>query len=283
MPDVRCSIASHHCCHLTCCLPFSIDHEPLNHPMLKHIDFQVPSFGEFVAGPQTLLSYANEVLADGPVAYFRLGEASGSVAANEVGMTHGSFIGGVSLNQSGALMFDSDAAVALDGSNARIDTNLDDALDILGDITIEAWIRADDLNSTYHIASKNDAGGPTAKCPWQFALVTGGTLRWFAADNAGGFNEARDSTQSISVLAWHHVALVVDSQQVTFYIDGQQDGGGWQSFSGSPAASAVTGKIGCRGDATTQFFPGRIDEFAVFDHALSAARLAAHYRAGVAR
>src|SRR5207249_1472520 len=48
-------------------------------------------------------AYRREVLADSPRAYYRLGETTGTVAADEVGPNPGTYVNGVALGQSGAL------------------------------------------------------------------------------------------------------------------------------------------------------------------------------------
>src|SRR4030095_2674763 len=48
-------------------------------------------------------SYPERVALDGAVAYWRLGETSGTTANDSIGTAHGTISGGVTLNQAGAL------------------------------------------------------------------------------------------------------------------------------------------------------------------------------------
>ncbi|HEY5763402.1 MAG TPA: DUF4347 domain-containing protein, partial [Rhodocyclaceae bacterium] len=105
-------------------------------------------------------SYSDEVLADSPINYFRLGEASaplvdiGSSPATDIQL-----LGGVLLGQPGAIAGDSDTAVVFDG--------VDDAI-VIGETsgyatgpangTIQFWFRTDSLTSTQGLFSRDATG-----------------------------------------------------------------------------------------------------------------------------
>ena len=65
--------------------------------------------------------YSGTILASGPLAYYRLDDASGTVATDSSGNgLNATYVGGVQLGQAGALPFDSDTAVTLDGSTGYV-------------------------------------------------------------------------------------------------------------------------------------------------------------------
>ena len=65
--------------------------------------------------------YSGAVSASGPLAYYRLGDASGTAAADTSGNgLNATYVGGVQLGQVGALPFDPDTAVTLDGSTGYV-------------------------------------------------------------------------------------------------------------------------------------------------------------------
>jgi hypothetical protein len=86
-----------------------------------------------------------------------------------------------------------------------------------------------------------------------------------------------DSLDSVSLNAWHHVTLVRSGGQVTFFIDGVQDSGGWRALTVAPMASATTAKIGARGDTTQNYFDGFMDEVRISSVSRSADWLAAEH------
>src|SRR4051812_26278276 len=76
----------------------------------------------------------------GIVGYWRLGELSGTTAVDQTGTPDGTYAGGYTLAQTGALVNDSDKAVLFDGVDGRVSlpgtpiTGVDNW-------SLEAWIK----------------------------------------------------------------------------------------------------------------------------------------------
>jgi|GEM_PF-3029083 len=66
---------------------------------------------------------------------------------------------------------------------------------------------------------------------------------------------------------WHHVAVVKNNADITFYVDGVADGTGTSSRLTSPSVSTIGG--GYINNMYQSFFPGQIDELSVWDIVLS--------------
>jgi hypothetical protein len=121
--------------------------------------------------------YETAVLADGPVAYYRLGETSGSTAVNSstngaaldgtytnfgAASTPSSTIGDVGprpgdatgSNQIYGMELDNIGARSAANSNAQIDVPDNALLDITGALTLEAWVRRNDTQ----VANANNEG-----------------------------------------------------------------------------------------------------------------------------
>jgi hypothetical protein len=107
--------------------------------------------------------------------------------------------------------------------------------DTTSDGTIEAWIYLDqtpDSGATFHVGSTIVAIGDT-----YFAFLVTSTLKLRVYWWSGSTNYI-DSTGSVSLQVWHHVAMVKDGNAITFYIDGVVAGTGnittisWASPSG---------------------------------------------------
>ena len=204
--------------------------------------------------------------ADGPVAYWKFDESSGTSAADSSGNGYtGTLVNGPAWT-SGRV----DGALNFDGTNDHVVT-VDDPLDITGSLTIAAWVYHTNNSLVHHIASKNQN---KVAAPWQLAILTTNKLRSYTRGNS--VDQMIDSNDVVSLNAWHHVVLVRDAttSKVTFYIDGVQDSGGWKAYTPAQvAASAVTAKIGSRGDGASNFFPGKIDDLRIYDRALSTAEI----------
>ena len=164
-----------------------------------------------------------------------------------------------------------------DGVGDYIDTGADDPLDITGPLTMSAWVYRRSTVNTHHIGSKNT--GPLT--PWQFAMVSStNVLRHFVASGPGGQGvgwESLDSNDPVALDEWHHVAVVRTLTDVTFYIDGVQDSGGWQAMTIFPTANATTAKLGAHADVTVSFFDGFMDEIRISCEARSADWLRTSY------
>lgn len=222
------------------------------------------------------VAYANAVLADSPVAYWRLGESSGTSAADASGNANtGTYAGGVTLAQAGALAAEpdgtSDTAASFDGASGMVSAS-DAALPSgNGDRTLEAWVYP------------TGAGGGAA------AIVEYGTT--FGTDFMAYMNGSRKvvisdtsgtgditSTATLALNTWAHLALVKSGNGETLYVNGVLDA------TGSKARNTVLGSFNIGGrSGQSWWFPGRIDEVAVYATALSAARVAVHYGAGTGR
>ena len=95
--------------------------------------------------------------------------------------------------------------------------------DTTSDGTIEAWIHLDqtpDSGAVAHVGSTIVAIGDT-----YFAFLVTSTLKlrfyWYP-----GSPNVIDSTGSVSLHVWHHVAMVKDGDAIAFYIDGVVAGTG---------------------------------------------------------
>jgi hypothetical protein len=80
---------------------------------------------------------------------------------------------------------------------------------------------------------------------------------------------------------WHHVATIASGTDIRNYFDGALVGSGGSATS-NYGTSTFNVHIGGGGvfDATGNFFIGQIDEVAIFNKAISAERIAAHFKAG---
>ena len=61
------------------------------------------------------MAYADVVNSLNPVAYWRLGESSGTVAVDETGNYNGTYVGSPTLGVDGLLLGDTNTAVSFDG------------------------------------------------------------------------------------------------------------------------------------------------------------------------
>ena len=232
---------------------------------------------EYQTTPNPAFQYQNTVRQDSPASYWRLGETSGTTAADVTGGVTGTYTNGPTLGVS-SLVGDTDTAVSFDGTNDEV--LLGDTYDFpnRASYTIECWVNPSAATATWRrIVAKH---GNSSN--WDVELTPTGSPPanrvHFERYDGGGAHDAVDSTTALQPGTWYHVAVTYDGANLRLYVNGTLEGG--------PVASTrneadITDQlaIGGEGDATN-FVGGFIDEVAVYASALSATRIQAHYNAG---
>jgi hypothetical protein len=209
--------------------------------------------------------YADEVLADNPVSYWRLGEAAGTTADDELGVNAGTYVGTITLGATGALTGDSNTAVDFDPSDSVITVADSASLDVGDVFTLEAWVNRDGVVGS--------AGGIISKQFNGYAIEDIGSGTWrFSHDGVGTLTTA---TSDIPSTGWHHLVATKNGATINVYLDGVDVTGA--TTDSTIVDNASTLWIGRSGQGR---WYGKIDEVAIYDTALSGARVAAHYAAG---
>jgi Concanavalin A-like lectin/glucanases superfamily len=224
-------------------------------------------------------TYADEVLADSPLAYWRLGESSGTTAVDEMATYSASYVASPTLGVTGAVS--GDTAVTLNGSTQYMDAG--DVLDMgTSDWTIECWVKT--TANDWSAVAKSIA----ADIYGRYAIFyTGGVLYGLMFWATGTGVEFGWTSNTPKDGAWHHIALTFDRDgNATLYFDGSS-----VASTSIAAGSAVNMQstdplyLGAYGNATATgplsgfVLNGSIDEVAIYNTALSSGRIAAHYAA----
>jgi hypothetical protein len=222
--------------------------------------------------------YSAAVLADAPLAYWRMAISSGLTIPDATGHGHALFLqgGGFTLGVPGAIADGGgDDAIRFDGINGSAAADDSRPFDFPNDapFTIECWARYEAL----------DGGG--GSFPTLFSSVSG------AASSANGytlyiskigssvqFNYGNAQTvtgPAIVDSAWRHYAASFDGTVSRLFVDGQMvskptDAG----ITTRTSVFTVAGRSG-----GSEYFPGSIDEVAVYDKALTLAQIIAHIEA----
>ena len=221
-------------------------------------------------------------MTDSPRAYWRLGETSGTVAADETGNAPGQYRSGVTLGALGALAADANKAVKFDGNNDLIGMS-DPASGILdigtNDAAIEAWVKGGAENDRAIISKRVNLSTQ----PYWEIVVT---------DDQGHKGHARVTVYNGTVTrtaygpairvdkeGWHHVVALLDRDSgITVYVDGIA-----QTTAGAFTASLANSGELLLGKSSNLFGPyykGDLDEVALYGSLLTPARVQAHYTKG---
>jgi hypothetical protein len=225
------------------------------------------------------MSYSSVVLADSPIRYYRLDESSGTVA-HDLGSQaqNGTLHGGITLSQTGLLTGDSDTAMLLNGSTGYISLPTTGLPTGASAWSMECWIKFSSVPGAgnYPIACNlgNNTSGHDASL-------------YFDGDTQNltlGFTGLTNISSSLTVTAGHiyYLAGTYDGTTGTFYC---YDATAGTSTTNSHAealsltyGSAYIGQVD--GLPSWGWFPGVIDETAIYSGTLSSGRVAAHYTAG---
>lgn len=217
------------------------------------------------------MSYSAEVLADSPIAYWRLGEPSGTAAVDDAGSTDGEYINTPTLAVAGAIS-DGDTAVHLTAANSEyvLVAGLTTAPSPL---SIELWLNPEGSS----LSDAGLAGWRDSATLKAFLYCNFDTLEFIIA-SSGGAGISVSGLSELSDSDWHHIVGTFDGTDARLYLDGVLVAG--------PTAKTFVGgtfdafRIGQYGPGTIGTYPtASLDEVAVYDTALSAARVAAHYAA----
>jgi hypothetical protein len=240
-------------------------------------------------------AYSQSVLADGPVAYYRLDESGGPTMCDmSTSKNDGTYsASGITYGVPGALSGDPDSAVAADGTPGVIGiSNAYSAIAGNSSFTLEGWFRSTGTiqdQVLVALASPEDAarGAIVGLTTWSNHNCGSGSgypstigLDEYSASNC--WNTATDAVNLYDG-SWHYLAVTYDAStyEVTGYVDGRSLGAQPADATLDLAAENYI-RVGTWVDtAVNQPLIGNADEIAAYPTALSTAQIAAHYATAV--
>jgi hypothetical protein len=227
------------------------------------------------------VSYDSEVLADSPVVYYKHAEASGTTMTDSSGNArHGTYGASAGL---GSTRLGLDTTAIDTGAGGIGYRTADGALDFGGDVTIEAIVLIDTMGDYGTIFEKwpgDNTGG------YSLHLKSDGGLRFTVRGSGGAIEYQTDPGDLVTGVIYH---LAVTFNDTTNYVALYANGALLAEHFGAAAvltADTATGlfaTIGGRDNnnsgTVTLRFDGVIARTAIYNAALSAARIAAHHSA----
>ena len=228
-------------------------------------------------------NYRDLILADNPIAYWRLGERTGSLAYDESAMHRDAiYVGNPALGMPGAIIEDANTAVGFNGHNQYVAWT--PTARVSGTFTVEAWVKEKKL---YEVQTFFNTSSTTADYSFnlKFELFTlnfvqkqihfdiGDGSRWLANSRVPFDFKAR---------AWYYVAAVVTPTGATYYVDGVEIGSA--SYAGTPLLCDFAHKVEIGANTASGWIVNEvqsvIDEVAIYDYALTAEQMAVHHLTG---
>ncbi|MCG8591361.1 MAG: LamG domain-containing protein [Proteobacteria bacterium] len=237
--------------------------------------------------------YAETILEQAPLEYWRLNDRSRSRARGEVMPPEGDIevAGGISPNQAGSPGLRPDAGFAgLDETNTwfAFEGGSSALVSVLPELTaasgsVSFWVQNDGggIEILYYGSSGGGGDGFGGQEELHVNWTDGGNLEFFIEDNLGGGDVRFATSGSYADGEWHHVAATWDATGTALYVDGGALAGGETATGGgSNADYAFTGRhrFG-KPAASTREFSGLADELAIWERVLTPEEVAAQFAA----
>lgn len=210
-------------------------------------------------------TYGDLVMTMLPVAYWRLGEASGTVAVDQMGAYHGTYVNAPTLGAAGALTGDTDTAATFTAAGShRMTSGVG-----IGQTgwTLAGWV---------------SAGANSGKPLFGRWAVNNGAMVYANGAVAGTGVSVYNGAVSVASVggvltgAAHFIVGTWDGVRVRLYVDGVENNSAASvAAPGTGGVHFVSYSTGVAAYATATY-----DEHAIWDRALTAAEIAALYAAG---
>jgi hypothetical protein len=215
--------------------------------------------------------------ADGLVAHYAF---ESDATDSSVNALHGTVVGDPNFVEG---LADYGMALDFDGIDDVVELG---KLDVVGGITLAAWINADDfeINDARIISKANEWSGDSHW--WMLSTISGTSLRFRLKTDEGPGTATLISDPVLEAGVWAHVAATWDGSMMRIYVDGvevaSQEKGG-SAVAVDPAISAAIGSQPSDAFASdpghvAKFFDGLIDEVGIYHGALSTGEI--RYLAG---
>ena len=237
--------------------PFKVLSRPLT---LRPVDAKAPAPGS---------------PARGPVAWWKLDEASGSQAADASGRNHPAQILGVARWAPG--QGPAGGAVELDGAKNLLDGGDNGDFDFRDGVTVTMWVKPrGKREASQSLATK---GSDT----WNLELRKDGTLVFLVNGPITTGKDRRKAPAATSKgpldgTSWHHVVGVYDGQRIALYVDGELQNS--VLASGQVTVNTEPLWVGNNAAVRGQAFGGWLDDVRLYACGLNESEIKALQRAG---
>jgi hypothetical protein len=232
----------------------------------------VDASGAQGGGSQPSTAYRSAVMADSPVSHWRLGEASGSTAADAQGANPGSYQNEPTLGQTTLAASASDTAVGFDGVNDSVQVPSSSSLNLTSGFSLEAWIRPSSLPASGSFASVLSKANA-------YSLQFNGSQLEFTIVQNGTSQRCQAAVGAVVAGGTYHVVGTYDGNIQRLYVNDTQVAARVQTGAASTNGNAL--RIGSR-DGLSEFFSGTIDEVAVYNSSLTPGQVDSHFVAASA-
>ncbi|HVV71453.1 MAG TPA: LamG-like jellyroll fold domain-containing protein [Verrucomicrobiae bacterium] len=232
--------------------------------------------------PVPITGYAKIVMADDPVAFWRLNEPAGSgVAVDAAGSFDGTYDPGngtVALGATTGIPRETDTGVSVvDGARVAIPWALE--LNPHGPFTAEAWFKPATLRTNsldYRtVFSSMGPGGSSGPNGWLLYQQPDNSFAWVLFNQNWVSSFMGDPVDVVEANTWYHMALTYDGSLFSIYVNGHLSATQtYDAFVPNPDGDT---NLGYRSDDGWNPFDGTLDDVAFYNKALTLEQVQTHY------
>lgn len=228
------------------------------------------------------MAYADVVLADSPVGYWRLGEASGLPQDSSGNGNHATSVEGTLVyGTTGALYGDSDDAVEFSGAEEIVIPH-HAALDFGLVCSVEVWVKMKSVTPPQVVCIKGFVPDPPLPgFALRLQVLSGEAVLNYVGFDGVFVSKEANAAIPLDVGRWTHVVVSQDADSVDLYLDGCN---ATLIPEGLPTPVSGDGLVYVgHSEPLTDLghADAFMDEFAIYDTKLSSAQVAAHYEAAI--
>ncbi|GAB2769633.1 LamG domain-containing protein [Nocardioides salsibiostraticola] len=227
--------------------------------------------------------YTDQVLVDTPYAYYQVDEASGSLAADSSGNARpGTFAAVSAYRQTNGLPDNAGFAVKLGGAGRLVTGG--PAISDPTTFSLELWFKTTTKNGGKLIGFESTRNASSLSADRHVFMRTDGRLEYGGWIESGPYSTIT-SPQAYNNGGWHHLVVTAsprgNRQDAVIYVDGLAVASGKTTRTGEYAGwwRVGSGGVPLLSGYPSAAFDGSIDQVAVYESELSAARVESHWAA----
>ena len=225
--------------------------------------------------------YYAAVQATGPLAWWRLGEPSGTVSDDEIGSANADYVNTPTLGVASLLSGDTNTSVTFSrASLEHTSANTNMPAGSSAGFSAKGWVRFATVTAATRYPIVRWFGGTGAPDTQLYYNVAVGAWRYLYQD-ATGFRNTHSDAWSPSTATTYFIVVTHDysAETVKFYVNGTLLSTEDVSVNGVPVVHAA-GSSASVGRAASDYWDGTLDEVALYNGVLTPTQILALYNAG---
>lgn len=178
-------------------------------------------------------------------------------------------------NYDATTAFSNNLSISLDGTDDHAEVTGSSEIQITNPLTISAWI---------YLTANSSTNNPRTIISWGSASAGQGRIFHVlnSSNNLGfwSYQSSLNSTTSLSLNTWYHVAATVTTGETKLYINGSLDTTGSNTLNSFTYGKTHVGELYYSTTTAARHFAGNIDELALFNSVLTASEILQIYNGG---